>query len=946
VENLYQFAEKYLLALESSTKENPKGGLFGFELEWNLLDPEFKPFRKIQEGSTEKSFIDFMREQCIPPSLLEFSQREVFHWMVEWATEPFYTPRRAVYEARLLEGVLINANHKACKRIGKRVYYWHGNLLDLPSVSFHDIPDSWDLAKRRYLERCLELYGSFLATAGTHSNLSLPSTLFAWDFMHLEPGERGSKHLDDYKSEFYITASRLLRAFAALFIATGASTPLKATPGHPNSAVVITEYDSVRNLTFPNPIALDVPDLYRSYQDYLQLSYELVRNGIRFGNNNWTPIRARSFAEPVERLIAVTSEQLEGLYSRGLYAHGSFQPVDVMARQIEMQNLFARINLPMARVEVRTDDGGQPMDVDIANLTLKHLLMLRFYADPIFGRAFRYDAEDLTRARRNEENAARYGLSAEIENPFTGKPIRLLHFLQWTLSELKPLAEILGMWEDLAPLLAYSQGEATTAQKLRARLSREANSGQALPLETLLGLTLEREKMVLQDIETIAAQASDLSAEGGKLEKLLHLARQDARWDKPLPVQFNPRKKVTFTMDHSDKTSEIVGLAQALIRIPSVTASPNERLDKVFEAAHLVYDYLQESGLEIIFFDQEKYPAIFTHFPGNLQSRVMLAGHFDVVEPDPDDSQFEPIVDGDYLRGRGAADMKTVVATYLVWMKDQLKQGPPYPPINLLLVGNEENGESEPMGTPHVLRYLADHMNYEPELLIAGERTGERGSELWTEICIQNRGIMRLDVIVRGKRGHTGTASSGGDLADRIIAARTALADICHDYLTLTSQDGWQSQLRFPFIQVGTPGIYNISADYGRLGIEIRPIPGDDLNAMIEAFTSYCRQENLEIQIDVFEQGIACDPSNPLLKALIQAAREASGLEPVLGKKLPGTSARFSPHGQGVVWGQSGIGPHAKDERHFLPSILPYYQTLDRYAAILLNKKSHPLVGC
>ena len=59
---------------------------------------------------------------------------------------------------------------------------------------------------------------------------------------------------------------------------------------------------------------------------------------------------------------------------------------------------------------MRTDDGGHPMDVEIANLTLKHLLLLRFYADPDFARAFRYDREDIARARRNEEEAARYGL--------------------------------------------------------------------------------------------------------------------------------------------------------------------------------------------------------------------------------------------------------------------------------------------------------------------------------------------------------------------------------------------------------------------------------------------------------------------------------------------------------------------------------------------------------
>ncbi len=173
-------------------------------------------------------------------------------------------------------------------------------------------------------------------------------------------------------------------------------------------------------------------------------------------------------------------------------------------------------------------------------------------------------------------------------------------------------------------------------------------------------------------------------------------------------------------------------LAQHLIRIPSVTASPNERLDEVHRAGTFIYDYLRNHGLDVRYFDG-KYPAVYAKFPsGPLSQReraggegeILLTGHFDVVEPEPDDSQFIPRIEGDYLWGRGAADMKTVVATYMVWMKDMLKswgepsemgkeagassKGHPYeyPNIALLLVGNEENGETEAWGTPHVLKEL------------------------------------------------------------------------------------------------------------------------------------------------------------------------------------------------------------------------------------------------
>jgi len=276
--------------------------------------------------------------------------------------------------------------------------------------------------------------------------MSLPDPLFAWDFMHLTPTERGDQHFDEFKSEFYITASRLLRAFSSLFIATAASTPMQAQVRGGRAVVVLTEHDSIRNLTFPNPPTIDLPDLYRSYNDYLQLSYDLVRRGVRFGNNNWTPVRARSFADPVERIISTTSDELTALYTRGLFAVGEATPPEEMALQVEKQNLMARINLPMGRVEIRTDEGGHSLDLDIANLTLKHLLLLRIYSDPRFARSFRYDREDISRARINESLAGKYSMRAEIENPFTGKPITMRDFLKWTLKEVKPLAEPLNLW--------------------------------------------------------------------------------------------------------------------------------------------------------------------------------------------------------------------------------------------------------------------------------------------------------------------------------------------------------------------------------------------------------------------------------------------------------------------------------------------------------------------
>lgn len=930
-----QFAEKYHLAVEAAQQSQPQGGLCGLELEWNLLDSRLRPLTTVGSGPSQQSFVDYLRSDVLSKWASGFSQLEVFHWMIEWATRPYFSPRGAVYEGRLVEGVLLNALEKAGRSFNDELYAWHGNLLYNTQVGHDTIPGSWHIAKRRYLQRCVDLYGNALATAGTHSNISLPDPLLAWDFMHLPATERGDVQLDRYKSEFYITATRLIRAFAALFIATSASTPLQAQVRDGRPVVVITNIDSVRNLTYPNPAAIDLPDLYRSYDDYLTISYDLVRRGVRFGNNNWTPARARSFAEPVEHLIAITSDQLQQLYARGLYGLGRTQSSEEMAAEIEIQNLLARINIPMSRVEIRTDDGGHTLDVEVANLTMKHLLLLRFYADDEFGRAFRYDNEDLKRARRNETTAAIQGMQAEIEHPLTAKPTTMREFLKWALEELHPLANELDLWDDLYPLVEMAKGAPNAAEQMRKRLCVDLGECDEVPVEVLRALADERKQQVIEDVEYISATHKSLGADSQRLGEFLQRARDDVHPEPQAPVRFRPQLDAFIDIGYADKTSEIIYLAKEMIQIPSVTACPQERLDEVKRAATLIYDYVRGFGLGVRYYHQYKYPALLIGFPGQMHAPVMLSGHFDVVEPDPDDSQFEPQIEGDYLLGRGSADMKTVVATYLVWMKDMLLKGEAYPPINLLLIGNEENGEIEAMGTPQLLRLMVEEDDYQPQLLIAGERTGEKGVERWGQVCTQNRGLMRFEVTARGQRGHTGVRGIQSDLTERLLMARAGLSGILGKYLTLSSEDGWHSQVKFPYIQAGTPGIYNISADYGVVGVEVRPIPQDDLTGLSIELEEYCRSQSLELAISVMEQGIICDAKNPYLTSLIDGLRLESGKEPQIARKLPGTSARFAPNGQGVVWGQSGIGPHSADERHYIPSIEPYYQALGRFAEIL-----------
>ena len=316
------------------------------------------------------------------------------------------------------------------------------------------------------------------------------------------------------------------------------------------------------------------------------------------GTTTGLPSAPVQFAEPVERIISTTSDELTALYTRGLFAVGEATPPEEMALQIEKQNLMARINLPMGRVEIRTDEGGHSLDLDIANLTLKHLLLLRIYSDPRFARSFRYDREDISRARANENLAAKHGLRAEIENPLTGKPISIRAFLKWTLNEVKPLAEALNLWNDLTPLVEMAEGGRNTSEKLRARLQMELGENDEVPLSVLKELFYEREAQVKADVERIASEYGSLGEEASKIGEFLQRGRDAARQTPQMPDPVPPAhtgRGSKFPIP--TKPAEILDLAQQLIRIPSVTACPNERLDEVHRAGSLIDDYLEECRL-------------------------------------------------------------------------------------------------------------------------------------------------------------------------------------------------------------------------------------------------------------------------------------------------------------------------------------------------------------
>ena len=210
-------------------------------------------------------------------------------------------------------------------------------------------------------------------------------------------------------------------------------------------------------------------------------------------------------------------------------------------------------------------------------------------------------------------------------------------------------------------------------------------------------------------------------------------------------------------------------LAAQLIRAPSV--SPEDAGCQAMMA-----DYLAALGFSIRklpFGPVENLWAV--HDAGVPGPLFAFAGHTDVVPPGPLENwhtdPFDPVIDGDMLFGRGAADMKGSLAAMMTGVKRFLAQSPNHAGrIGFLITSDEEADAVD--GTVKAIAALeaeGEHIDY----CLVGEPSSSR--QLGDVVRVGRRGSLNATLTVRGIQGHVAYPD---DASNPIHLAMQALADL------------------------------------------------------------------------------------------------------------------------------------------------------------------------
>lgn len=216
--------------------------------------------------------------------------------------------------------------------------------------------------------------------------------------------------------------------------------------------------------------------------------------------------------------------------------------------------------------------------------------------------------------------------------------------------------------------------------------------------------------------------------------------------------------------------NDVVQLACELLERPSLTPDDAGCCD-------LIRSRLERLGMQ----SQDLSDANVTNWyfsHGQGSPHLMLLGHTDVVPPGPEREwttpPFEPTIERGHLRARGAADMKSSVAAFVVALEDFIRGCPNHPGTVSLLLTSDEEGPAV-HGVRSAVRWLQAN-NQLPDACLVGEPSSQE--TLGDGIRIGRRGSINASLHIQGVQGHTAFADPSDNpvhFAAPLLAALTAM---------------------------------------------------------------------------------------------------------------------------------------------------------------------------
>ena len=377
-------------------------------------------------------------------------------------------------------------------------------------------------------------------------------------------------------------------------------------------------------------------------------------------------------------------------------------------------------------------------------------------------------------------------------------------------------------------------------------------------------------------------------------------------------------------------TANPIELTKTLINCRSVTPENDGAIEQV---SH----WLEEIGFksEILNFEEEGTASIKNLWSkmGSKGPTICFAGHTDVVPTGNIDEwssdPFDANEVNDKIIGRGAADMKGSIASFISATNRFVKEYPDFPgSIGFIITGDEEGCAIN--GTKKILTWMKSN-NISFDDCLVGEPTNP--NSLGEMIKIGRRGSVNGVITVKGVQGHVAYPH----LADNPIPK---LIKILENLINKKLDDGTEhfqpSNIEITSIDIGNTAT-NVIPKEALANFNIRYNDIFDREKIEEEVHNRIRSLNYDYSIKFEHSGDSFLTSpGKLTKNLSKIIEDQTGNTPELSTSGGTSDARFiKDYGNVVEFGLIGATMHKVDESASIKDIKNlteiYYQLLKKY---------------
>jgi acetylornithine deacetylase len=297
----------------------------------------------------------------------------------------------------------------------------------------------------------------------------------------------------------------------------------------------------------------------------------------------------------------------------------------------------------------------------------------------------------------------------------------------------------------------------------------------------------------------------------------------------------------------------------SLVSFPTITHNSN--LDLI----HWVRDYLEKYGITCHLMpneDQTK-SALHCRIGPAVDGGYILSGHTDVVPIEGQNWTSDPFVMTDKndgkLYGRGTCDMKGFIACCLAAVPDMVSASLNVP-IYFAFSYDEEIGC---LGGPPLIEHIQKTYQEQAAYAIIGEPS-------MLLPTIGQKGIFVADTYVNGSAGHSSRIREEVSAVHESARLILWLEDKMN---TLIEQGHIDERFEPPHstLHVGKVNggvIFNIVADQASFQWDMRNIPQDNIDDLIEEFYAYCKEREAICRQRFPDFSIRHEPFHPPVPAL------------------------------------------------------------------------------